>query len=352
MLALAAVSALSLAPGLQSGTAQAANPNATLGAYRGAGNPNGVAQFGSWIPSGVPYALDWVPGDNWGTIESPVWSVGAWKGKGYKMVFGVPIIPSTGGSLAQGATGAYNFHFQKLAQTLVAQGQPNAILRLGWEFSGGWYDWSVKTSADAANFAAYWRQIVNTMRATAPGLKFDWNPVWGYQPVSPELSYPGDSYVDYIGIDHYDCSWIADYKNPVARWDEFQNHKWGAKWHRDFAAAHGKPMTFPEWGVTIRPDGHGGGDAPYFIEQMHKWISQNNVAYHLYFEYDAPDGKHRLMTGQFPLSAAKFKELFGGAPPPPPPPPPRPRPLRTRRSPRSRPSRPRAVRRASPSAPT
>jgi hypothetical protein len=30
--------------------------------------------------------------------------------------------------------------------------------------------------------------------------------------------------------------------------------------------------------------------APYFIEQMHNWISQNDVGYHVYFEYDAPTG--------------------------------------------------------------
>jgi hypothetical protein len=57
---------------------------------------------------------------------------------------------------------------------------------------------------------------------------------------------------------------------------------------------------------------------------MYDWIAANDVLYHAYYEYDGADGRHRLMTGQFPLGAAAFKRLFGGPPPPPPPPPPEP----------------------------
>ena len=70
-------------------------------------------------------------------------------------------------------------------------------------------------------------------------------------------------------------------------------------------------MTFPEWGLSTRSDGHGGGDDPYFIQQMYDWISTHDVAHADYFEYDAPDGRHSLMNGQFPNAAAKFQALFG-----------------------------------------
>ena len=52
------------------------------------------------------------------------------------------------------------------------------MLRLGWEFNGPWYPWSLSStnSADSPReFIAYWQHIVTLMRAIAPGLQFDWN---------------------------------------------------------------------------------------------------------------------------------------------------------------------------------
>lgn len=42
------------------------------------------------------------------------------------------------GTLAVGVSGAYNGYFVTLVQTLVAAGDANAYLRLGWEFDGTW----------------------------------------------------------------------------------------------------------------------------------------------------------------------------------------------------------------------
>ncbi len=70
-------------------------------------------------------------------------------------------------------------------------------------------------------------------------------------------------------------------------------------------------MSLPEWGLWERPDGHGGGDNPYFIERMHEFIADpaNNVAYQAYFEYDVkPDGNHRLRD--LKNSGRVFRELF------------------------------------------
>ena len=48
-----------------------------------------------------------------------------------------PIRPATRwGRWPRGATGAYNAYFVTLAQTLVAAGESDAYLRLGWEFDG------------------------------------------------------------------------------------------------------------------------------------------------------------------------------------------------------------------------
>jgi len=96
--------------------------------------------------------------------------------------------------------------------------------------------------------------------------------------------------------------------------------QYGLNFWKNFAAKHGKPFSIPEWGVNNRGDKHGGLDNAYFVEQMHKFITDpaNNVYFHCYFDVQAGDGHHQLSPGlsekevtEFPLAAAKFKALFG-----------------------------------------
>src|SRR5947208_9769572 len=289
-----------------------------LGVYRGAAAPTAVSDFGAWLGRRPDYALDYFAGDTWTQIEAPDWWLTGWAGTPYTVEYSVPIIPQSGGTLQEGAAGAYSSHFQKLAQTLVAHGQGNAILRLGWEFNGSWYKWYAGN--DPAAFAAYWRQIVTTMRAVAPGLKFDWCPTLGVanMPKGTLAAYPGSAYVDFIGTDVYDQAWgpnNSTVPDPAVRWNGYVTQQNGLDWVASFAAQQGKPISIPEWGLSIRADGHGGGDHAYFVQHMHDWIVGNNVAFQMYFEFDAPDGAHRLMTNEFPIGSQTYRQLFGGASP-------------------------------------
>ena len=96
-----------------------------------------------------------------------------------------------------------------------------------------------------------------------------------------------------------------------ARWNEQVRGVGGLAWHQAFARARNKPTSFPEWGLSIRDDGMGGGDNASFVERMHEWITTHTVAYHIYFNFDAPDGRHSLLTGQFPAGSEAFKRRFG-----------------------------------------
>lgn len=301
-----------------------------LGVYRGAASPTRVAEFGVWLGRQPTVVVDFLADDTWQHIASPVWWADRWASSPYRVAYSVPLLPDTGGTLQAGASGSYNAHFRQLAETLVSRGQANVILRLGWEFNLPHHRWTAKN--DPGAYAAYWRQIVTTMR-TVPGaqFEFDWCPNVGTQAVAAERAYPGDAYVDYIGLDAYDVGWGENYADHVWRWNWLLTQAHGLQWHRTFAAVHGKPMSFPEWGLWIRPDGHGGGDNPYYIERMSEWFAANNVAYQAYFEADAGDGQHELMGPLFSLGAAAYRARFGPAatsPPPPAPPPSPPRPSR------------------------
>jgi hypothetical protein len=296
-----------------SGGSSRAKLASVLGVYEGAGNRGGVDAFSQWLGSPVGYVEDYLPFGTWPSAAASAWILKRWQGTGHTLVLGVPMVPSSGGSLAAGASGAYDAWFASLAQQLAAADEGNAILRLGWEFNGGWYPWAVKTDDDARTFAAYFRRVVTVMRAIAPGLRFDWNPSIGVWPTFDlTQAYPGDAYVDDIGLDVYDQSWISAYRDPQARWVDFLRQTYGLSWQRSFARSHGKPVSFPEWGVTTRSDGHGGGDDPYYVEQMASWIAAGNTAYAIYFDYDASDGAHALDDAQFAGSAAAFRRSFSG----------------------------------------
>ena len=291
-----------------------------LGVYTGSGDPSGVAQFAAATGTRPVLASDYLLwNDGWAAMDgeggSESWMLSQWAGTGYRLVLGVPMIPEgSGATLAQGATGAYNQYFTTLAQTLIAGGAPNAVLRLGWEFNGTWYPWSVSSDADAQNFAAYWRQIVTTMRAV-PGQQFSfvWNPnLGGSASWDLENAYPGSAYVDYIGADVYDEYWGSPF-TPQASWSNALNQTWGLNWLVHFGATEGRALAIPEWSVAIRSDGYGLGDDPYFVGQLAAWIGANDVGFTSIFSYDdsAASQDDDLTGGSFPNALAAFRTDFG-----------------------------------------
>jgi hypothetical protein len=306
-------------------------PVAAVGVYSGAGNPSGAAGFARDTGAHVTVVGDYLPGGSWATIDgsggSLAWELGQWHGTGYRLELGVPMFATSGetDSLAVGATGAYNGNFATLARTLVAAGDGNAILRLGQEFTGSWNPWRVTNATDAANYAQFYRQIVSAMR-TVPGqaFKFIWE---GADPqdgsyngaYTADQTYPGDGYVDYIGSDTYDQSWVGScglaFNNTTSAgasmcsWNT--NTLPGLDRVAAFAAAHAKPVVFPEWGLADRGDGHGMGDDPTFVEEMAWWIAGHNVAFDIYFDFDVSGQVDAITDGNFPASLAAYHAGFG-----------------------------------------
>lgn len=309
-----------------------------LGVYRWAApsGPANVDTYSTWLNQPDMWAEDFEAFDTWANISGPDWILNPWKTwvaakPGRTLILSVPMLPSSPSdvSLATGATGAYNSYYQTLATRLVAKNLGNTIIRLGWEFNGGWYKWAA--SGKTADFIAYWQQIVTTMRAVegAQNLKFCFNPVHGYQQFPANQAYPGDTYVDYVALDVYDESWTADtYPWPAGTsaeeiesrratvWNELRNGVRGLNYWKNFAATHGKPFAIGEWGVNKRDDAHGGLDNAQFITNMYDFMTASGVAWAVYFDVQAGDGHHQLSPitsgTDFPLARARFLELFSG----------------------------------------
>jgi hypothetical protein len=240
-------------------------------------------------------------------------------GSGDTLSLGVPIIPTNSsgtavGTLAQGATGAFNSYYVTLAQTLVADGQANAYLRLGWEFDGSWMPWAATSSSSEVSFASYFQQIVTAMRSVSgEQFRFVWNPDAGaftQSGYSVAAAYPGNAYVDVIGLDAYDQSWAVP-QTPANAWSSTTLPALTAA--HQFASSNGKPLAFGEWGLAIRSDGHGLGDDPYFVNQMVSWMenSTNNVTYESYFDANSGGVNSLITGGSFPNGLAAFSADLG-----------------------------------------
>ncbi len=264
-----------------------------------------VSSYEGWLGRRVSHVGAYAAKTTWANFDRS--SFRQWTGSGKQLVIGVPMLMlQEPGSLGAGANGAYDDHFRRFARRLAAEGHGNAILRLGWEFNGDWYPW--RSDRDPKAFTAYWRRIVDVMRSV-PGtnLRFNWNPGAGSGFVDVN-AYPGDGHVDIIGFDVYDRTYGGPMRDPHVRWNDMVRRPYGLEWLRNFAAAHGKTISFPEWAVThnhVRGVAH---DNPVFIRGMAEFIRTNNVEFSLYFDVLAHDGDFRLR--QFPQSAAAYRALF------------------------------------------
>ncbi len=286
-----------------------------LGAYAGAGNAAGVTTFGFQVGARMQYASEYFDGTSWYTITHPAWQLSQWAGKGYTMIWGIPMLPDHGASLAVGATGAYNTYFDSVARTLVAAGQQDAIIRIGWEFNGIWFAWGA--FGHASDFIAYYRQIVTTMRSVAGArFRFVWNPDRGdFGAGDLATYYPGNAYVNYVGLDVYDDEW-QHYPGARAEFTQIETGSYGLNWLAAFATAHHKSMIIPEWGLGWGTCNHGlpvnapkgvcGGDNAVFVKDTSRWFKAHDVVVVAYWNY----GSSRLTATRNRLVRAALRTYW------------------------------------------
>ena len=314
-MAVSLMAALACAAATAQEPARRAESTALVSAYLGPGckGRERVAGFEQWAGRKLDRTLDFLAVGSWREMESAAtWAGNCWRDWGDRWIVSVPMLPRDGQSnLIAGGRGDYDEHMRTIATKLVEGGHGASIVRLGWEFNANWFPWS--SVKDPKAFVACWRRWVEVMRSV-PGanFRFDWAPILGIGVASPEPAYPGDDVVDIIGADVYNVNYFPASIPAAARWQAMRDAPFGLQWHKRFAQAHDKPMSYPEWGTGTRPDGHGGGDDPVFMAGMARWIETNRVEYHSYWDYGARDFNATLSTGKQPQSAERYLKSFGG----------------------------------------
>jgi hypothetical protein len=243
-----------------------------------------------------------------------------------RVVISLPMMTNdTRGQHKQCAEGSFDDEITSIVQPYADKGIDDVIFRLGWEPNGdGNFPWSAFLSNPEIYKACFRRQAM-LIRDILPTATIDWTNRRGNDlPYSVDYIYPGDDFVDIIGVMVYDrwpihpnqTSWNSAYNLR----DEFGGPK-GLNSYLRMAKAHGKPLSISEWAISNNDNDPSSRDNPFFIEKMFEFFRDNasEIAYEAYFNCGSTvgsgsNGGYRLAPNTAnPLSRAKYKALWSPA---------------------------------------
>jgi hypothetical protein len=190
-------------------------------------------------------------GLGWGTFETQALQSISSRGAIPLLTMGLE-----GATLADVVAGNQDAVIRAWAQKAKAYGYP-FLFRPWWEVNGDWYPWGRNP-----DFIAAWRRFHDLVVAEgATNVTWAWvvNGIWDDPLSDPALYYPGDAYVDWVGLDSYNWG-----ENPVQddRW-ETPDEVLTPTIERLKQIAPGKPICICEVAST-----EFGGDKPGWIRDL------------------------------------------------------------------------------------
>lgn len=296
------------------GSTTAASGSWTSGAYLGGlADAKAAADFGNWRGSPLGAVMTFPVHSSWSEMANSQWNISTFNGFNGKLVVSVPMLPLSGGSLQDVASGAHDDVYRKMAQDLVDNNRGDAILRIGWEANGKWFPWGADSSS-AADYKAAFRHVASVMKSVAPGVKIDFTITCGSKldGSSDRLAslndlYPGDDAVDIVGCDSYDM-WSVGATNEE-QWASSLAPADGPGMSDvvTFAVNRGKQWSVPEWGLVSQGEHQGNGDNQFYMRKMNEFFAMHsgNLAYEAYFD---AKGLTDSELKQYPQAAAQYKE--------------------------------------------
>ena len=121
------------------------------------------------------------------------------------MITWEPTTADGGVSLRDIAGGQRDAYLRQAASDAREWGQP-FFVRFAHEMNGSWYPWGKGVDGNTpADYIAAWRHVVSIFREEhATNVKWVWSPnTFGYGTARFEEFYPGDEWVDWVGLDGY-----------------------------------------------------------------------------------------------------------------------------------------------------
>jgi len=232
------------------------------------------------------------------------------------LVISQGLVPTGGeADLPRCAAGEFDELWRDFGNLMVRHGRGDSIVRLGWEFNERTMPWR---GTDTEAYIGCYRHAADNIRATNPDVILDWTINAHSSPDGlcggrSTNCYPGDQYVDIVGIDNYDH---FPWSPSKAAFDRTAAAPEGLTWLFDFARSHGKRFSVGEWGVV--PTGDAGRENPGYIRWMHEWFAARApwLAYEAYFSDCGKGGvqsslfRRSANCMQNPDSAKVYRELW------------------------------------------
>ena len=267
-----------------------------------------MKELGRWLGGHEPrVGHTYLPGDLWRNIEGGHGFLDSWakwrQDKADRMlVLNVPMMERNEENVPDGevrqllrraADGEFDDHFEVLAERLVELGAEDTVIVLGWEMNGVTY--THRCAPDPEGWKRYWRRIVTVMRSV-PGqdFRFDFAPSRGRDAIPWTQCYPGDDFVDIVGMDAYD-------QPRGLTFDQQVSEPYGLQHHVDFARAHDKPISYPEWGLFRN------GDNITWMLRMLAWMDEHKPLYNTITDY-CPHGV--WLCSDNPRASALYRLLL------------------------------------------
>ena len=258
-----------------------------------------AATWGAWVH---PWVADSIYGYSSWVAEEP---------RRRQLILGVNLIPNDLANIKDPlswerscAAGHFDSYATQLGATLVHAGLKNSVLRLGPEMNGKWEnDYVGDTSQEQNLWASCFAKEVTALRhVTGEHFLIDWNPNACVENIPYLHFYPGNAYVDILGLDLFDQSCVAP--NTPYTFQQLANEPASLTKFEAFAAATKKPMSFPEWGYLYGPI----KDDPGYFNGIGTTVAHRDFAFESYYDYQKP---HPRLGPNTPLSLAAFRRWFG-----------------------------------------
>lgn len=284
-----------------------------MGVYEAAGcdGAANALKYKTWLGKPAEHLVDFMEFRNGyaGMAQASSWAAWCWQQAGIQgsnMTFTVP--PTvTDKTLEATNAGEGDEHYRAMARDFVAKGFGNSVIRIGHEMNGNWYPWAAKNH-EAAYTAAF-RRIVEIFRSV-PGARFKFNwCVSGGEHASTDYAsmYPGDGYVDIIGMDVYGTT---DWGSSDAQVWGLMRDNYSLAMLVSMGKAHNKQIAVDEWGLGNSDHGNGSGDRPQVMKWMLEYMESNTVLYANYWDFNGGGYNSMMRNGDFPQQGAVYRDYI------------------------------------------
>lgn len=182
----------------------------------------------------------------------------------------------TDSSLTLISKGEFDYYIKYWAKEIVLYGKP-IFLRLGHEMTNPWYSWSITYGNTPEIFIDMWKHVYDIFQKEgATNASFVWSPYTAYD----SLYYPGQDYVDWIGIDIFNYGSLSE----SGAWLDFFTI---TKLYYDKYKHLDKPIMIAEVGCSE----FGGNKNEWFRDMFHTLAVDNFPLIKLLVIFDNPVGK-------------------------------------------------------------